>query len=215
MDISPYWKEEDDVSILADGYLGFVFDSSRLKTEPVDSNISCYQTFYNEFLGSAYAAVKTNIRLEYAGNIIKTFLWPSYCRETMKRIYDNALEKVMSLKDQLTDAPDLVSAEKFSRIVATKKYFLYIAAMKNSVCSLTGAVDFSHAKCGDRESILINSENIIADMSVCYSLGFWPVLLPSAIFQRQARFLSLPLGADPDLLARMGLFTGKVENRNE
>ncbi|HKN18825.1 MAG TPA: hypothetical protein VJW95_03435, partial [Dissulfurispiraceae bacterium] len=138
--------------------------------------------------------------------------WPSYVRDRMKRIYDHAFEKVMHLKEQIADAPELLSATQLSQIVATKKYFLYISAKKNGIYDLTGEMDFSYARCGNRESILINSDNIIADMSTCYKLGFWPVVLPANVFQKQARFLSLPLGADPGLLFRMGLFTGNVKN---
>lgn len=217
MDLSPYWKEEEGISILSDGCLGFVFDAKYLKegcskSGPADKNISSFQIIHNEFLDSTIVAVKTNIRLEYAGNSLKTFLWPEYARDRMKRIYDDAFEKVMRLKEQIADAPDLLSAMQLSQVVATKKKFLYIAAKKNSAYDLTGEMDFSYARCGNRESILINSDNIIIDMSICYNLGFWPVVLPAKIFQKQARFLSLPLGADPRFLFRMGLFAGNVEN---
>ncbi len=217
MDLSPYWKEEEGISILSDGCLGFVFDAKHLKegwgkSGPADNNISSCQTIHNEFLDSTIAAVKTNIRLEYAGNSLKTFLWPEYARDRMKRIYDDAFEKAMRLKEQIADTPELLSAIRLSQIVATKKYFLYIAAKKNSIYALKGKMDLSYAKCGNRESILINSDNIVTDMSICYNLGFWPVALPAKVFQKQARFLSLPLGADPRLLFRMGLFAGNVEN---
>lgn len=217
MDLSPYWKEEEGISILSDGCLGFVFDAKYFKhgygkSGPADKNISSCQTIHNEFLDSTIVAVKTNIRLEYAGNNLKTFLWPEYARYRMKRIYDDAFEKVMRLKGQIADAPDLLSAMHLSQIVATKKYFLYIAAKKKSAYDLIGEMDFSYARCGNRESILINSDNIISDMSICYNLGFWPVVLPAKVFQKQVRFLSLPLGADPSFLFRMGLFAGNVEN---
>ncbi len=212
MDISPYWKEEEGISILADGHLGFVFDSKYLKSDPVNKNISSYQAIQNEFFDSTIIAVRTNIALEYAGRNIKTFLYPSYVMDRMKTIYDDALCKVMHLKDQITDAPELLSARELSHIVATKKFFLYIAVKKNSIYDLIGKIDFSYAKCGNRESILINSDNIVIDMSICYNLGFWPVVLPTKVFQKQVRFLSFPLGADPHLLSRMGLFAGNIEN---
>ncbi len=217
MNLSPYWKEETGISILSDGCLGFVFDAKYIKEDcwksgPADKDISSCQTIHNEFLDSTIAAVKTNIRLEYEGNSLKTFLWPEYARERMKKIYDAAFEKVMRLKEQIADAPDLLSAMQLSQIVATKKFFLYIAAKNNNVDDLTGEMDFSYARCGKRESILINSDNIIADMSICHNLGFWPVVLPAKVFQKQARFLSLPLGADSSFLFRMGLFAGNVDN---
>jgi len=217
VNISPYWKEEEGISILSDGCLGFVFDSKYLKRGfgkrvPADKNISSCQTIHNEFLDSTITAVKTKFILEYAGNSLKTFLWPEYARDKMKRIHDDAFEKAMHLKEQIADAPCLLSAIQLSQIVATKKYFLYIAAKNNSIYDLTGKMDFSYARCGNRESILINSDNIITDMSLCYNLGFWPVVLPANVFQKQARFLSLPLGADPGLLFRMGLFSGNVKN---
>ena|GEM_PF-3206454 len=217
MDLSPYWKEEEGVSILSDGCLGFVFDAKYLrercgKSWQANKNISSFQTIHNEFLDSTIAAVKTNIRLEYTGNGIKTCLWPEYARHRMKSIYDDAFQKVMRLKEQIADAPDLLSAMQLSQIVATKKYYLYIAVKKNSLYDLAGEMDFSYARCGVRESILINSDNIVADMSICYKLGFWPVVLPAKVFQKQARFLSLPLGADPRFLFRMGLFAGNIDN---
>jgi len=217
VDLSPYWKEEEGISILSDGCLGFVFDAKYLKewsgkSLAADKKINSYQTIHNEFIGSTIVAVKTNIRLEYAGNSLKTFLWPAYARERMRTIYDDAFEKVMRLKEHIADAPDLLSAIQLSQIVATKKYFLYIAAKKSSVYDLTEKMDFSYARCGNRESIVINSDNIITDMSICYNLGFWPVVLPAKVFQKQARFLSLPLGADSRFLFRMGLFAGNVEN---
>ncbi|MBF0560100.1 MAG: hypothetical protein HQL08_15120 [Nitrospirae bacterium] len=213
MDLNPYWKEEEGISILADGYLGFVFDSKYLgSSEPDYASISSYQTIHNEFVDSAIVAVKTNIRLEYKGNWFKTFLWPSYVRGRMNKIYEDAFEKVRHLKQQMTDAPELMSAIQVSSIVATKKYFLYITARKNGVCELKGKMDFSYARCGDKESVLINTDNVVTDMSICYNLGFWPVVLPVKAFQKQARFLSLPLGADPIFLGGMGLFTGNIDN---
>ncbi len=217
MNLSPYWKEEEGISILSDGCLGFVFDAKYLKegcgkSGPADKNIISFQIIHNEFLDSTIAAVKTKIRLEYVGNSLKTFLWPEYARVRMKSIYDDAFEKAILLKEQIADVPDLLSAIQLSQIVATKKYYLYIATKKNSVYDLAGKMDFSYAICGNRESILINSDNIIADMSICYNLGFWPVVLPAKVFQKQARFLSLPLGSDPGFLFRMGLFAGNVEN---
>lgn len=213
MDLSPYWKEEEGIAILADGFLGFVFDSRYPgRTEPDYKYISSYQTIHNEFFDSSIVAVKTNIRLDYEGNVFKTLLWQSYAENRMKKIYDEAFEKIRHLKEQLTDAPELLSAIHLSGIVATKKYFLYITVRKGAVCELKGKMDFSHARCGDKESILINTDNIVADMSLCYNLGFWPVILPGWTFQKQARFLSLPLGADPGFLEGMGLFTGYIEN---
>jgi hypothetical protein len=212
VDISPYWKEEEGISILSDGCLGFVFDSKYLKKEPIDENVRSYQVINNEFVDSSITAVKTDIRLEYAGNSLKTFFWPSYVRDRMKRIYDHAFEKAMHLKEQIADAPELLSAMQLSQIVATKKYFLYVAARKNSIYDLKGKMDFSYARCRKRESILINTDNIVMDMSICYNMGFWPVALPAKVFNKQARFLSLPLGADPSLLSRMGLFAGNIEN---
>ncbi|HKN18502.1 MAG TPA: hypothetical protein VJW95_01800, partial [Dissulfurispiraceae bacterium] len=115
MNISPYWKEEEGISILSDGCLGFVFDTKYLKggcgkSVPSDKNISSCQTIHNEFLDSTITAVKTNIKLEYAGNSLKTFLWPEYVRDKMKKIYDDAFEKTMHLKEQIADAPYLLSA---------------------------------------------------------------------------------------------------------
>lgn len=213
MDLNPYWKEEEGIAILADGFLGFVFDSRYPGRSEADHKyISSYQTIHNEFVDSSIVAVKTNIRLEYEGNMFKTLLWRSYAVNRMKKIYEAAFEKVRNLKEQLTDAPELLSAKDLSNIVATKKYFLYITVRKSDVFELKGKMDFSHARCGDKESILINTDNIVTDMSLCYHLGFWPVILPGGTFQKQARFLSLPLGADPGFLEGMGLFAGYIEN---
>jgi len=213
VDLSPYWKEEEGISILADGYLGFVLDSKSVGSDERDYRcISSYQTIHNEFVDSSIVAVKTKIRLEYEGNVFKTLLWPSYVRSRMEKIYKDAFKKARHLKEQITDATELLSAMQISNIVGTKKYFLYITARKSGVCDLKGKMDFSYARCGDKESILINTDNVVMDMSICYNLGFWPVVLPAKAFQKQARFLSLPLGADPHFLEWMGLFVGNVEN---
>lgn len=212
MNISPYWKEEEGISILADGYLGFVFDSKYSKGEPVNKDIRSFQTIHNEFLDSTIVAVKTNIKLDYRGNSFRTFLSTSYAMDSMKIIYDDAIGKAMKLKDQITDAPYLLSAREIANLVATKKYFLYAAAKKNTIGDLIGKLDFSYAKCGNSEAILINSDNIVIDMSVCYDLGFWPVALPAKVFQHQVRFLCLPLGAEPCFISSMRLFAGSIEN---
>lgn len=210
MNISPYWKEEEGISILADGYLGFVFDSKYSKGEPVHKDIRSFQTIHNEFLDSTIVAVKTNIKLGYQGNSFRTFLSTSYAGDRMKIIYDDAMDKVMKLKDQITNASYMLSAKEISSLIATKKYFLYAATKKNTIDGLISKLDFSYAKCGNNEAILINSDNIVIDMSICYNLGFWPVALPANVFQGQVRFLCLPLGAEPCFLSKMGLFAGSI-----
>ena len=207
--LSPYWKEEGGISILADGFLGFVVDHSYMKAEPTGKYIDSYQIICSKGLDFIALAVRTKIRLVYQAGVWGTFFSPSYARRTMKSMYDKAVSIVMSIKQEVAGDAPMLSAMELSESVGREKHFLYAPIHSYGMDALIGNIDFSYAKCGGKEAYLLNSEDIIYAMSVARDSGFWPIVLPP-VKHKEARFLSLPLGAVPGFLQGMRFYSESV-----
>jgi hypothetical protein len=193
--MSPYWREEDGISILPDGFLGFVINYAFVAAEPDSKLIDSYQIIHSANLDYLALAVRTKIRLTYSGSIIKTFFLPSYARSQMKKIYNRALSRVILLKEEIAGPAEFLSARTVAESIGREKHFLY-TPIRGDINSLIGKVDFSYAKFKGGDAFLINADNIIYAMGATYDSGFWPVVLPRAL-NNQAKFLNLPLGAVP------------------
>lgn len=209
--LTPYWTEERGISLLADGYLGFVFRYDDMIREPSGRDIHSFQIIHNDFMEQPIGAVRTNIRVEYKGSMVKTFLSPSYAAETMRAIGERAMERVMSIKREVCGEGELLSAQEVASGVGRKRHFIYVSAYSGEVEDLIGEVDFSYARCGEQTAWIMNADHLVPAMALCHERRFWTVALPVKVFDRQMRFLSLPLGAISSLLSDLKLFSRSIQ----
>lgn len=211
---TPYLTEfENGISLLADGHFGFVFRPGATFTLPQHPMIQQVQILQVIAAGDPVCAVRTKVKIEYRGNLLRTIADRNYASKKLSQMGAKALSIVDGIRSKFCEREQLVSAADLAPRVGTKPLFFYARACRGTANDLVDRVDFSFVQefgkdNSGREVYVFNTDDPTA-VHIMQDAGFWPIALPPQMSE-QAKAVFLPLGAVPRFLSNMRIYALRV-----